>query len=103
MKVIYTIIVVLVVLFIITFSLENTVPVQLKYYDLINVTLSTYLLVFIVFLVGVVFTGFMGIMERYRLNRTMAKLNRTLRDLRREIKASELPPSLEETVPTDQG
>lgn len=103
MKVIYTIIIVLIVLFIITFSLANQQPVQLKYYDLINVTLPTYLLVFIVFLVGVVFTGFMGIMERYRLNRTIAKLNRTVKDLRREIKASELPPSLEETVLTDQG
>ena len=33
MKVIYTIILALFVIFIITFSLENTLPVRLRYYD----------------------------------------------------------------------
>jgi len=101
MKVIYTIIVALVVLVVITFSLENTLPVRLKYHGLIDATMPTYLLVFIVFLAGVAFTGFMGIVERYRLNRAMAKLNRTIRELRREIRASEYPPLSEETTPTD--
>lgn len=102
MKVLYTIVIVLVVLFVITFSLENTMDVRLKYYGLIDATMKTYLLVFIVFLAGVVFTGFMGIVERYRLNRTIAKLNRTVRDLRRELKESENPPLREETTTTDQ-
>lgn len=100
MKIVYTIIGVLIVLFVITFSLANTLPVQLKYYDFINVTLPTYMLVFIVFLAGVVFTGFVGILERYRLTRTIAKLNRTVRDLRREVKVSE--DLLEEDIPREQ-
>ncbi|MDO8721129.1 MAG: LapA family protein [Syntrophales bacterium] len=101
MKVLYTIIVVLIVLFVITFSLENTADVQLKYHGLIDATMKTYLLVFIVFLVGVVFTGFMGVVERYRLNRTIAKLNKTVRDLRRELKESENLPPREEPPPID--
>jgi len=88
MKVIYTIILVLLMLFIITFSLENTLLISLKYYDLMNVALPAYMLVFIAFLVGVIFTGFMGIVERFRLNRTINKLNKTVRELRREVRDS---------------
>jgi uncharacterized integral membrane protein len=95
MKVIYTIIVALFVMFIITFSLENTLPVQLKYYDYFDRWLPTYMLIFIAFLSGVIFTGFMGIVERFRLTRTISRLNKTVRDLRREVKANENPPFVE--------
>jgi uncharacterized integral membrane protein len=95
MKIIYTIIVVLFVMFIITFSLENTLPIQLKYYDYFERWLPTYMLIFIAFLGGVIFTGFMGIVERYRLTRTISRLNKTVRDLRREMKANENPPLVE--------
>lgn len=86
MKVIYTIIIVLLMLFVVTFSLENASPVQIKYYDYINTSFPTYMLIFISFLVGVVFAGFMGIVERFRLNRTINKLNKTIRELRREVR-----------------
>jgi len=95
MKVIYTIIVALFVIFIITFSLENTLPVQLKYYDYFDRWLPTYMLIFIAFLAGVIFTGFMGIVERFRLTRTINRLNKTVRDIRREVKANENPPLVE--------
>lgn len=105
MKVIYTIIIVLVMLFIITFSLENTFAIKLKYYDLVNVTVPTYMLVFISFLVGVIFTGFMGIVERFRLSRTITKLNKTIRELRREVRDSKKESLIEEEtkVPGEQG
>ncbi|MCX7634716.1 MAG: LapA family protein [Syntrophales bacterium] len=96
MKILYTIIVVLLILFVITFSLANTAPVQLRYLDVINVSLPAYMLIFICFLAGVVFTGFMGIVERFRLNRTINQLNRTIRELRRELRATEPPPVLDE-------
>jgi uncharacterized integral membrane protein len=95
MKVIYTIILALIVMFIITFSLENTVPVQLKYYDFFERSLPTYMLLFVAFLAGVIFTGFMGIVERFRLTRTINRLNKTIRDLRREAKVAENPPYIE--------
>ncbi len=95
MKIIYTIILALIVIFIITFSLENTVLVRLRYYDYFERWLPTYMLIFITFLVGVIFAGFMGIVERFRLTRTISRLNKTIRDLRREMKATENPPYIE--------
>jgi uncharacterized integral membrane protein len=103
MKVIYTIILALIVMFIITFSLENTLPVRLGYYDFFERWLPTYMLIFIAFLAGVIFTGFMGIVERFRLTRTINRLNKTIRELRRDIKASGYTPNAEgggETAPS---
>ena len=54
------------------------------------------MLIFIAFLAGVIFTGFMGIVERFRLTRTINRLNKTIRDLRREMKANENPSDVEE-------
>jgi uncharacterized integral membrane protein len=98
MKVIYTVIVAIFVMFIITFSLENAGPIKLRYYDidLFNKSLPTYMLIFIAFLAGVIFTGFMGVVERFRLNRTINRLNKTIRDLRRESKVNGNPPYIEE-------
>ncbi|MCX5820393.1 MAG: LapA family protein [Deltaproteobacteria bacterium] len=104
MKVIYTVIVAIFVMFIITFSLENTDPVHLRYYDFdfFKQSLPAYMLIFIAFLAGVIFTGFMGIVERFRLTRTINRLNKTIRDLRREMKTNENPPYIEngeKTIP----
>lgn len=94
MKIIYTIIVMLIMLFIITFSLENTVPVSLQYLDY-RITIETYILLFVTFLAGVVFAGFMGFVERFRLTRTINKLNKTIRELRRDLKANDVPSIIE--------
>lgn len=88
MKVVYTVVLAVFLMFIITFSLQNTAPVELKYYDFFMHSLPTYTLLFIAFLAGVIFTGFMGIVERFRLNRTIRRLNKTVRELRRELKAA---------------
>jgi len=98
MKVIYTVIVALLVMFVITFSLDNTQPVRLQYYMLFEKYLPAYMVIFIAFLTGVIFTGFMGIVERFRLTRTINRLNKTIRDLRRELKANENLPSGEGTA-----
>ncbi|MDA8123971.1 MAG: LapA family protein [Deltaproteobacteria bacterium] len=95
MKVIYTVVLALIVMFIITFSLENTAPVELKYYDFFKRELPTYMLIFIAFLAGVIFTGFMGIVERFRLTRTINRMNKTIRELRREMKNNESSPYIE--------
>jgi len=97
MKIIYTIIVVLVMLFVITFSLENTAPVSLQYLEY-HITAKTFILLFVTFLAGVVFAGFMGIVERFRLTRTINKLNKTIRELRRDLRASEAPAIIDEPV-----
>jgi uncharacterized integral membrane protein len=102
MKVIYTVILAIFVMFVITFSLENAKPVELHYYGVafFNQSLPTYMLIFIAFLAGVIFTGFMGIVERFRLTRTINRLNKTIRDLRREMKANESPTDIENAEKT---
>lgn len=52
MKLLLTIIGMLLVLFIITFSLANFDPVHLKYYDLFDFKIPAYLLIFIAFGAG---------------------------------------------------
>lgn len=95
MKIIYTIVVMLVMLFIITFSLENTAPVLLQYMDY-RISIETYILLFVTFLAGVIFAGFMGIVERFRLTRMINKLNKTIRELRRDLRANEAPSIIED-------
>ena len=90
MRIFFTVVVACVVLFIISFSLQNASSVPLKYYDLINVTLPAYMLMFIAFLVGVIFTGLMGLVERLNLQKTNRQLSKTVRDLRREMRTQDV-------------
>jgi uncharacterized integral membrane protein len=89
MRVIYTIIAAFAVLFVVTFSLQNTDIVTLQYYSLINEEMPEYMLMFIAFLAGVILTGLMGFVERLNMARTIRQLNKTIRDLRRELRANE--------------
>ncbi len=96
MKVVYTVLIVLIMLFVITFSLQNQTDVIIQYYDLVpKIAVAAYMLIFLSFLAGVIFTGFLGIIERFQLNRTITKLNKQIRELRREIRAGEAPPIIE--------
>jgi len=97
MKLLYTIIVTLVVLFVITFSLANTSPVHLGYYEFIDVTVATYLLIFVSFGVGIIFAGFMGIVERFRLSREVTRLKREVRTLEKKIPVEKAPAVQEPT------
>lgn len=91
MKLVYTIIVTLIVLFVITFSLANTDPVHLGYYEFIDVTVAAYLLIFVSFGVGIVFAGFMGIVERFRLSREVTRLKREVRALEKKVPVERAP------------
>jgi uncharacterized integral membrane protein len=86
MKLLYTIVGMLVVLFVITFSLTNTVPVHLKYYEYIDVSVPSYLLIFISFGVGVLFAGFLDINARMRLVRKAGRLNKQIKKLEKKLK-----------------
>jgi lipopolysaccharide assembly protein A len=104
MNFLYTIIIAVVILFLITFAVDNTEPVSLSYYSYLDKSIPLYIIIFVSFFTGVVFTGFLGIIERFRQNRTIKHLNKTIRDLHRETRAKEnnftVPPSKtgEETV-----
>lgn len=88
--------------FVVTFSLENAAPVHLQYYSFFDMVVPIYMLLFISLLAGIVITGFLGIIERFRLNRTISRLNRTIRDLRKELRSNEPPPIIEEQKTPDQ-
>jgi uncharacterized integral membrane protein len=98
MRIIYLIFVIVFALFIVTFSQQNLEPIQLKYYNYLQQVppVPTYLLIFVSLLVGIIITGFWGIVERFRLNRTIRRLNKLVRDLRKELHANEIPPMIDE-------
>lgn len=93
MKILYTIIIAFALLLIISFSLQNASEVPLKYYDFLQTTLPAYILMFIAFLGGVIFAGLLGFVERLNLTRNIRELNKTIRDLRRELRTNEPFPS----------
>ncbi|HOI73588.1 MAG TPA: LapA family protein [Syntrophales bacterium] len=103
MKVVYIVLVMLIMLFVITFALQNQTDVVIQYYELFpRVAVAAYMLIFLSFLVGVIFTGFLGVIERFQLNRTITRLNKQIRELRREIRAGEAPPVIEEGTTEQQ-
>jgi len=92
MKIVYTIIIMVVVLFIITFSMNNAETVRIDYYNFINMTVPLYLVIFISFGAGLIFAGFVGIGERFRLSRRVSKLNKKIRE-----QEARMPVSFEES------
>jgi uncharacterized integral membrane protein len=97
MRIIYLILVIVFALFIVTFSQQNLTPIHLQYYNFWNIPpVPVYLLIFVSLLLGVIITGFWGIVERFRLNRTIRRLNKMVRDLRKELRANEEPPIINE-------
>lgn len=96
MKILSLLLLMVFAFFIVTFSLENAAPVHLKYYNFFNMVVPIYMLLFISLLFGIIVTGFLGVIERFRLNRTISRLNKTIRDLRKELRANEPPPIIDE-------
>lgn len=91
MKLLYTIIITLVVLFIITFSLANTNSVPIRYYGFIDVSVPAYLLIFISFGVGIIFAGLMGIVERFRLYKEVKRLKKEIKALEKKVPVEKVP------------
>ena len=89
MKLLYTIIIMAIVLFVITFSLHNTQPVDLAYYGIFDVSVPSYLLIFVCFGAGVILAGFFGMVERLRLSQRVSSLKRQVRELEERIPSTE--------------
>lgn len=102
MKFVYLILFLILTFFIVTFSLDNSVSVEIKYYTFFKFQVPLYILLFISLMFGVIITGFLGVIERFRLNRTISRLNKTIRDQRKEMRANEAPPILEDNKPPTQ-
>ena len=96
MKIFYFILVILFAFFIVTFSNLNEQTVTIKYYYMQNIDVPAYMLIFVALLLGVIITWFLGVVERFRLGRANSRLNKTIRDLRKEIRTNEPPPIIDE-------
>jgi len=69
----------------VTFSMQNTGPVILHYYNLIDFQTPVYLLIFAVFFAGIVFSGLAGLVERFKLSRNISKLKKEIKELEGEL------------------
>lgn len=85
MKFLVTFIVLALILLSITFSPQNTDLINLHYFNLESQPLPVYLLIFFSFLAGVVLAGFLGLVDRIRLRRTISKIRKELQNLETEI------------------
>jgi len=99
MKLIYTVVIMLIVVFVVTFSLENTAPVPLKYYGFVNVTAKSYLVIFISFFAGIIIAGLMDVAVRFRLARTVKRLNKKIAEMEKKLSEGENLPMAVETEP----
>ena len=71
------------VIFFVTFAFQNPGDVHLKYYGYLDHQVAVYLVIFVSFLAGIVVTGLMGIVERFKLTMTINRLYRKIDDLER--------------------
>jgi cell division protein FtsL len=57
-----------------------------------DINAPVYMIIFAALLLGVIITWFFSVVERFRLNRTISKLNKTVRTLKKELRDNEPPP-----------
>lgn len=95
MKIFYLLLLIIFTFFIVTFSKFNDQPVTIKYFYLQEIVVPAYMLIFAALLLGVIITWMLGAVERFRLNRTISKQNKIIRDLKKELRESEAPPIIE--------
>jgi uncharacterized integral membrane protein len=86
----------IIVLFIITFSMSNAVPVRVNYYDFVDFTIPLYLIIFVSFGTGLIFAGLVGAGDRFRLSRKVKKLNKRI--MEQAIRQSEVEQSSDSSI-----
>jgi uncharacterized integral membrane protein len=99
MRIIYLILFVLLALLIADFSTYNSTPVHLQYYNFLDIKVPAFILPFSALIVGIIVGSLWGVVERFRLNRTISRLNRTIRDMRKDLRGNEPPPIIEDNNP----
>ena len=105
MKIFYLLLLIILAFFIVTFSKFNDQAVTIRYFYLQEIVVPAYMLIFAALLLGVIITWMLGVVERFRLNRTISKQNKIIRDLKKELRESEAPPIIEapkKEVPPEQ-
>lgn len=111
MKHVRLILIILFVLLIITVAVQNyaamattvTFRLNLLVFNHQTPPMSLYLVVIIAFLLGVIFTGFYGITERFRLKREVKQLRKESREKDQELQTlRNLPVTAEDVAPGEE-
>ncbi len=85
MKFVTVIFLMILVFFGITFSFQNAYPVSLKYYDLFDLQVPAYLIILIALFAGIIISGFVGLVERFKLSRKLSRMKKEIKALEEEI------------------
>ena len=93
------VILIIVLLFFITFGVKNSGPVYLNYYHIQNLELPLYALVYIAILVGIFIGMVVGILSRFSLAQKARRLEKENKQLREAVKEPEIETSIEEQPP----
>ena len=110
MKHVRVVLIILFVLLIITVAVQNytvmatkvTFRLNLLFFNHETPPMSLYLVVIIAFLLGVIFTGFYGITERFRLKREIKLLKKESKRKDQELQSlRNLPVTAEEVAPEE--
>ena len=87
------VILIIVLLFFITFGVKNSAPVYLNYYfDLQYIELPLYGLVYIAILLGIFIGMIVGIFDRLNLRKTVRRLEKEKKELHENLTAKEREP-----------
>ncbi|MBU2499503.1 MAG: LapA family protein [Proteobacteria bacterium] len=91
------VILIIVLLFFITFGVKNSDPVYLNYYfDIANLALPLYALVYISILVGIFIGMMVGILSRLSLGQKVRRLDKENKQLREKAKEPEIETAVEQ-------
>ncbi|MCJ7593485.1 MAG: LapA family protein [Desulfobacterales bacterium] len=94
------VILIIILLFFITFGVKNSQPVYLNYYfNMESLELPLYALAYIGILVGIFIGMIVGILSRLSLGRKVKILEKENKQLRETVKEPEIETSIEEQAP----
>ncbi|HUT71291.1 MAG TPA: lipopolysaccharide assembly protein LapA domain-containing protein [Desulfatiglandales bacterium] len=81
-----SIILIIVLLFLVTFGVKNSHPTQLRYYfDLVSVDIPLYGVVYLAIVVGIIIGMIVGIYDRIALRGRIRRLQRENRELKEKV------------------
>jgi len=100
-KYIKSIILIIALLFLVTFGVKNSHPTQLRYYfDLLSVDIPLYGIVYLSIVLGIIIGMIVGIYDRIDLRRTVKRLRRENRELKEKVVEEEKEKEAPVTTPT---
>ena len=81
-----SIILIIVLLFLVTFGVKNSHPTQLRYYfDLVSVDIPLYGVVYLAIVMGIIIGMFVGIYDQIALRGRVRRLQRENRELKEKV------------------